>query len=107
MVIPSFVILLVISFFFDRFLENRWVAGAFSGIKLAVGILIIDAAVRLFSKLEKKPLTIIIGSVSFLLMTAVNIFALRLSSIVLMLLAAAAGFIIYLAGRKRKGGKAQ
>ena len=107
MVTPSFIILLVISFFLDRFLENRWVAGAFYGIKLAVGILIIDAAVRLFSKLEKKALTVIIGSVSFLIMTAVNIFAVKLSSIVLMLIAAAVGYIVYLAGRKRRGGKAQ
>ena len=104
MVVPSFIIILVISFFLDRFLENKWVAGAFYGIKIAVGILIIDAAVKLFSKLPRKALTITTGAVSFLLMMAVNIFALRITSIVFMLFAAAAGFIIYLVNRKRKGG---
>ena len=104
MVVPSFIIILVISFFLDRFLENKWVAGAFYGIKIAVGILIIDAAVKLFSKLPKNTLTITIGAVSFILMMAVNIFAIRITSIVFMLFAAAVGFIIYLVNKKRTGG---
>ncbi|MBR5756416.1 MAG: chromate transporter, partial [Firmicutes bacterium] len=41
-VIPSFVIILAISFFLDRFLEIKWVASAFRGIRIAVGILIVD-----------------------------------------------------------------
>ena len=104
MILPSFVIILIISFFLDRFLENKWVAGAFYGIKIAVGILIIDAAVKMFSKLPKTALAIIIGAASFLLMMAVNIFALRITSIVFMLFAAAVGFIIYLVNKKRTGG---
>ncbi len=106
-IVPSFVIILVISFFIDGFLENKWVAGAFYGIKIAVGILIIDAAIKLFSKLPKNALTISIGTVSFLLMTAVNVFALKISSVALMLLAAAVGLAIWLARRKRAGGEAE
>lgn len=105
MTLPSFTIIFVISVFLDRFIENRWVAGAFYGIKIAVGILIIDAAVRLFSKLPKTALNITAAAVSFLIMTAVNIFALKISSIALMLIAAASGFIIYLIGKRRKGEK--
>ena len=106
MVIPSFMIIFIISLFFDRFLENRWVSGAFYGIKIAVGILIIDAAIRLFTKLPKNILTVATGAVSFLLMMAVNIFALRITSIVLMLFSAVTGLAVYLIGKKRKGGKA-
>ena len=46
-VLPSFIIILAISFFLDRFLEIKWVASAFQGIKIAVGILIVDAAVKM------------------------------------------------------------
>ena len=107
MVVPSFAIILVISLFLDRFLENRWVAGAFYGIKIAVGILIIDAAVRLFKKLPKTALTVAVGAAAFLAMTAINVFALRISTIVLMLAAAAVGVLLYLIGRQRRGGQAQ
>ncbi len=104
MVLPSFIIILVISFFLDRFLDNKWVSGAFYGIKIAVGILIVDAAVKLFSKIPKTALTVIIGAASFLLMMAVNIFSLRVSTIAFMLVAAATGLIIYLVNKKRTGG---
>ena len=43
MVLPSLIILFVISLFLDRFLEITWIYNAFLGIKCAVGILIIDA----------------------------------------------------------------
>ena len=54
-VLPSLIIIYLISLFLDRFLEITWVASAFKGIKLAVGILIVDAAVRMIKKTEKKP----------------------------------------------------
>ena len=105
MTAPSFLIIFIISVFLDRFIENKWVAGAFYGIKIAVGILITDAAIRLFSKLPKSALNITVAVVSFLTMAAVNIFAVKITSIALMLISAAAGFIIYLIGKKRKGEK--
>ena len=92
-VLPSFVILLLISFFLDSFLEIKWVASAFRGIKIAVGILILDAAVRLIRKTEKKPFPIAVLSVSFAAMLAIDVFALRISTVVLMLAAALAGLL--------------
>ena len=55
MVLPSFCIIFLISRFLDNFLEIAWIAHAFLGIKLAVGILILDAAVRMIKKMPKKP----------------------------------------------------
>ena len=55
-VLPSFIIIFLISKFFDRFLEITWVANAFRGIKIAVGILIVDAAVKMLIKMKKKPM---------------------------------------------------
>ena len=47
MVLPSFVIIYLISKFLNYFLEITWVANAFKGIKIAVGLLIVDAAVKM------------------------------------------------------------
>ncbi len=44
MILPSFCIIFLISRFLDNFLEITWIANAFQGIKIAVGILIIYAA---------------------------------------------------------------
>ena len=103
-VLPSFVILFLISLFLDRFLEIKWVASAFMGIKVAGGILIIDAGIRMLRrlKLKKNPLSVVILIVSFLAMTAMDIFAVRVSTVVLILAAAAAGLIAFLISRRKK-----
>ena len=106
MVTPSFVIIYIISVFLERFLEIKWVTGAFAGIKIAVGILIIDSAIRLFSKLEKKALTYAVTAVSFAAMLLLDIFAVRISSVVLLLVAAAAGYIVYRV-KPDKGGETE
>lgn len=104
-VVPSFAVILAISFFLERYLQDRWVAGAFKGIKIAVGILIVDAAIRLFSKLPKKASVTAIMIASCAAMLAIDIFAVKISSVVLMLLAAAVGLFLYLVKDKRSEGR--
>ena len=103
-ILPSFLIILLISFFLDRFLEIKWVASAFRGIKIAVGILIVDAEARMIGKMKKKPLQIIILSASFAAMMSINVFAIRISTVVLMLAAAAAGLAVYYIKRRKDKG---
>jgi len=93
MVLPSFLIIFVLSRFLDRFLEIRIVASAFRGIKLAVGILILDAGRRLFLRLPKKPLPLTLFFLSMVGILLVNYLSLRLSSIVLMLAAASVSLL--------------
>lgn len=102
MILPSFLVIFAVSRFLDRFLEIRAVASAFKGIKLAVGVLILDAGIRLLRRMPKKPLPLAIFVVSLILMLLVNFKVLRLSSIILMLAAAAASLAVCAA--KRKGG---
>ena len=104
MIFPSFVIIYIISIFFDKFSSLHWVSSAFKGIKAAVAILIIDAAIRLFKKVDKKPLPICVAIISFGAMLAIDIFSLHISSIVILITAAATGLIIYFATRKQKEG---
>lgn len=104
MVLPSFCIIFLISMFLDNFLEIAWIAHAFQGIKLAVGILILDAALKMVRKMPKKPLPRTIMACAFLTMLLVDLLAARVSSITLMLIAAAVSLALFLS--KPKAGKA-
>lgn len=103
MILPSFLVIFAISRLLDRFLEIRVVASAFRGVKLAVGILILDAGRRLLSRMPKKPLPMTILFVSVAAMLLSSFFSLRLSSIVLMLAAGAVSLLVY--GVARRGGE--
>ena len=98
-VLPSFCIILLISSLLDDFLEIAWVAHAFMGIKLAIGILILDAAIKMIVKMPKKPLPLGIMGGAFCAMMLINIFAVRVSSITLMLIAALVSLAVFLARR--------
>ena len=96
MVLPSFCIIFLISKYLDEFLEIAWIANAFRGIKIAVGILITDAAVRLFLKAKKQPFQVVIMIISLIAMIVIDIFALRISSLIIMLAAALTGMMVYM-----------
>ena len=99
MILPSLCIIFAISIFLDRFLEITWIAHAFRGIKIAVSILICDAAVRMIRKMKKKPLPLGIMVCAFLAMLLIDLFSLRISTITLMLCAAAVSLSIFLVRR--------
>ena len=98
-VLPSFCIILLISRYLDNFLKIAWVAHAFMGIKLAVGILILDAAIKMIGKMPKKPIPVAIMGGAFCAMMLINIFAVRVSSIMLMSVAAIISLSISLTKR--------
>ena len=100
MTVPSFCIIFLISLFLDDFLTITWIAHAFMGIKIAVGILIVDAAVKMIRKMKKKPLTLAILICAFLAMLLIDILALRISSITLMLTAGVISLAIFAVGRR-------
>ncbi len=102
MVLPSFIIIYVISRFLDSFLEIKWVASAFQGIKIAVGILIIDASVKMLGKMKKKPMPITIVVCSAIAMIIINAFSIHISSMVLMVVAAMVGVTAFVI-RERAG----
>ena len=108
-VLPSFVIILVLSFFLDRFLEIPLIAKAFRGIRIAVAILILRAGLRMLLRMEKKPLPLILFGAAFAAMLAISIFSLPVSTIALLGAAAAVSLSISLAKawRERKGGAGQ
>jgi len=107
-VLPSFLVIFFISMYLDRFLEITIIAHAFKGIKLAVGILIVDAAIKMIKKMQKKPIPLTIMICAFAAMLVIDIFALRVSSITLMLIAAVISLAIFLIkGNTGKAGAAK
>ena len=100
--VPSFVIIFVISMFLEEFLEIAWIAHAFQGIKLAVGILILDAALKMIRKMPKKRLQIGILIAAFAVILLINVLKLHLSSVVVMIAAASISVAFFLAGERRR-----
>ncbi len=108
-VLPSFAVIYALAGVLDGLLEVPLVASAFRGIKLAVGLLILEAALGMIRKMPKKPLPLAILAVSFLVMLLGDIFALGFSTIALMLLAGAVSLAVFLAkgAGPQKGGEAK
>ena len=99
-ILPSFGVIYGISMLLDNVLEITWIANAFQGIKIAVGILILDVAVTMIKKMPKKPMARLIMWVSFAAMFFINMFHLKFSSIGLMMAAAAVSLAVFAMGGK-------
>ena len=94
-VLPSFAVILIISAFLDNFLEIEVVKNAFRGIKCAVGILIISAAVNMIKNMKKKPFPIAVMVCSTLVMLSIDLFSLGFSAITIIVFAALLGLAVF------------
>ena len=108
-VLPSFAVILAISMFLERFLEITVIANAFRGIRIAVSLLILRAGLRMWKKLEKKPLPIGIFGAACVGMLLINIFSWKFSTIWMLLIAGAVGFAACLLSERQgeRGGEAE
>ena len=95
MILPSFLIIYLVARFLDSFLEISWIAHAFEGIKLAVGILIIDAGIKMLRQIPARMVPRLILACAFAAMLLIDILALRISSIALLLIAAAVSLVLF------------
>ncbi|MBR5925779.1 MAG: chromate transporter [Firmicutes bacterium] len=104
MIFPSFAIIFLISKYLDRFLEITWIASAFAGIKIAVGILILDAALRMLRKMQTNKMQKIIIACAFAAMMIINAFSIHISSVVLMLTAGVISLLIFCFRKPKEAG---
>ncbi|MDD2591878.1 MAG: chromate transporter [Erysipelotrichaceae bacterium] len=105
-ILPPFLIIYIVSMFFDVFLEITLIANAFKGIKIAVGLLIFNAAINMIKKMPKKAFSRIIMLSSFVVMLMINILALDLSTITLLSIAAIISLTLFIVEEtfiKKKG----
>ena len=104
MILPSFIIIFIISLFLNNFLEITLIASAFKGIKAAVGILIVDAAIKMLKKIKKTALSVVLTSAAFISLLVIDVFALNISSVILLVASAVVGLSVYLIGKAGKAG---
>ena len=100
--IPSFVIIYVISLFFDAFLSLKLVAYAFKGIQICVVYLILTAGLKMLKQMKKTVFNIIIISITLICMVAFSLFAVKFSTIFYILISGICGVVVYLLGKIRK-----
>lgn len=105
MILPSFIIIYLISMFLENFLAFTLVSNAFHGIKIAVGLLILEAGVNMTRKAKKTRMAKIIIPAACAVMLLVHILSWNFSAISLMLCAGAVSLTIFVVGDCRgKGG---
>ncbi len=88
MALPSFIIIYIISTVLENFLEIEIIGYAFNGIKIGVGFLIVEAAIKMIKSIDIKPIQLIILIFSFVSIMLVNIFNFSISSIIILLIGA-------------------
>lgn len=101
-VLPSLIIIFIISLFFEAFIANKYVAYAFSGIKCAVAFLILKAGLEMLKKMDKKPLALIMFALVFCVMIAFEIFSFNISSVIFILIGGIVGIFVYGLNNSRK-----
>lgn len=94
--IPSFVIIYLVSLFFDRFLQISTVASAFKGIQACVIFLIFSAGLNMFIKMHKTVFNIVLFIATAGCMVAFSLFAINFSSVFYILISGVAGLAVYL-----------
>jgi len=94
--IPSFVIIYIISLFFDAFLSFKLVEYAFRGIQVCVVYLISSAGLKMLKQMKKTALSITIVSAVVLCMLLFSLFSVKFSTILYILICGVLGLVIYL-----------
>ncbi len=110
-VLPSFIIIFAISFFFEQFLALEYVGYAFRGIQACVAFLILSAGIKMLKHLKRTAFNVIMVSLTVAAMILLELFAPNFSTIFLILIGGAIGLSVYLIGyfklrnKEKNGGK--
>ena len=107
-ILPSFLIILLISLYMDTFLQIKLVEKAFKGIKVAVGVIIFEAGIKMYKKMDKTKISVSIFILSTVIMTALDILAIKISYIPLIIFFAILNLVFFkIEEIKKKEGSAK
>ena len=108
-VLPSFVIIFIISTFFNTLLDNAIIANAFRGIKVAVGVLITAAGIKMLRHVHSESSNRVFSRcVAWIILAAalaINFLSVNFSSVYLVLISGCAGYAAYLISKHREANK--
>ena len=94
-VLPSFTIIFLISLFLEPFMKIALVAKAFHGIKAAVAVLILNAALKLRKSVKKNLPSLLLVIAVVALEFCGEILGIEISSILMILVGAVLGIVLY------------
>ncbi len=100
--LPSFIIIYLISLFFDKFLSLTYVTYAFRGIQVCVIYLILTAGLKMLKAIPKSPLNITIVIAVTGAMLTCSVLAVSFSSIYYILICAGLGLTVYAISQRRR-----
>jgi chromate transporter len=102
-VLPSFVVITLISYFYEQFKALTWVSYAFMGLRAAVAVLIFNAVFRLTRKTKKDVFSIAVLILAFLVAALTDV-----NAVLVILIAAGFGLLrgFILSRRRAKRGDA-
>ena len=101
--IPSFVIIYLISLFFDAFLSFTVVQYAFKGIQAGVIYIILSAGLKMLGGMKKNVFNVTVFCAVIILMVGFSVFAVSFSTIYFILIAGVLGLFVYFLRKLRRG----
>ena len=102
--VPSFVIMYLVSLFYNEFMEIAIVAAAFKGIQICVVYLIASAGIKMLRKMKKTPLNVTVFIITCVGMILCTLFDIHISSVWFIFAAGVLGLsVFFLKKRKAKG----
>ena len=102
MCLPSFVIIYLISLFFNQFLAISWVASAFKGIQICVVFLILSAGLKMLKKIKKSIFNITVIVIVFAIYVTFSLLSAGFSSIFYILISGIVGLFVHSILRTRE-----
>ena len=93
-VLPAFIIMFIISLYFDKFLELKYISYAFKGIQIGVIYLILRAGIKFLKNIDKNLFNISIISLVMFFMILFSLLSINFSSIYFILISGFIGMIL-------------
>lgn len=103
--VPSFVIMYLVSLFYEQFIQITIVAAAFKGIQVCVIYLIASAGLKMLKKMKKTITNIAVFSFTCVGMIVCTLFDVHISSIWFIVAAGAWGLVTFLLKNKDEKGE--
>ena len=102
LVVPSFVIIFVISFFYKDFMQWQVIQAAFKGLKVGVVILLFNALLKLRKgvKINLVGIILFVIALSVMLISSIFVIEFKYFSLCLILLGIVTGIVLTILGRK-------
>ncbi len=105
LILPSFVIIYIISLFYKTFMTWHIVQAAFKGLSIGVIILLVNAVLKLKKAIPNSFISVILFAITLIGMLCLNIFQITIPSVSLLfiLFGLIVGLVMTLISRKEKG----